>query len=151
MIVPDRSHTAVKLGPFKGPTVASEVNPPLLSGSTMKIGTLVKAPMGPALPSATRAFAWPMVMVWKSASAVRKHLVRVLLHSAGRSVIHSADVRWHEDQAALTVALLPLAASAMARTNLPAVYILAKVGVASRGEAAAAAHRLRLSGAAGVP
>ncbi len=48
------------------------------------------------------------------------------------------------------MALLPLGASAMARTNLPTVYILAKVGVASRGEAAAAAHRLRLFDAAGV-
>ena len=123
LCVPDRSHVAVKPALLTGPTVSSEINPPLFNGSTMKIGTLLKPPMFLTLPPANRAWAWPMVALWKSASAVRKHLVSELLHSAGRSMIHSADARWHEAQGLMMVKCLPLVTSLMLRLNLPPVYV----------------------------
>ncbi len=55
----------------------------------------------------------------KLASAVMKHFVCVLLQSAGRSVIHSADERRHSLQAAETDADLCRVMSAMRRWNLP--------------------------------
>ena len=72
-------------------------------------------------PPATCASFPVMVVAWKLASSVRKHLVAALLHSAGRSIIHSAEARLQVAQAAVWVADLPVVRSEMVSTNLPPV------------------------------
>src|SRR6266581_1177957 len=67
----------------------------------------------------TAAVSPPIVVTWKLASLVMKHLVPALLHSAGRSTIHSAEDRWHVEHAAVLIAFLREVRSAIVRVNLP--------------------------------
>ena len=60
-----------------------------------------------------------MVEVPKSASSVRKHLVPASLHSAGRSMIHSAEALAQLEHAATSVADLPEVRSLIVSENSP--------------------------------
>src|SRR5205085_1505638 len=86
------------------------------------MGRLSNAPTPLIFSPLSRALSRAIVVVWKSASAVRKHLVSALLQSAGRSTIHSADARWHDEQAAVWTALLPVVRSLIVSVNFPAAY-----------------------------
>jgi hypothetical protein len=66
----------------------------------MLIGELVKLEMGADVPPCALARSSLMVDVPKLASAVKKHFV-ALLHNAGLSMIHSAELRAHFEQVAL--------------------------------------------------
>lgn len=60
-----------------------------------------------------------MVEVPKSASSVRKHLVRALLQNAGRSMTHSADARAQVEHAAVVVLVSPVVRPDTGSVNLP--------------------------------
>src|ERR1700684_3108828 len=116
---PERSQVAVNDLPLIAPTVSSEMNPPPVTGSTMSIGMLLK-PLTPlTAPPVSCASSPLMVVVPKSASSVRKHLVPALLQSSGRSTIHSADVRAQLVQAAVVPLDLPVDRSDMFSVNSP--------------------------------
>src|SRR5580704_5775843 len=70
-------------------------------------------------PPAVCAVLELMVVEWKSASSVRKHLVPELLHRAGRSTMYSAEVRAQEPHLALCVTFLPVVMSSTTSVNLP--------------------------------
>src|ERR1700739_2516131 len=84
----------------------------------MSMAYLLKAPAPLTLPPSTCASSPPMVDVPKSASSVMKHLVRALLHRAGRSMIHSAEDRSQLAQAAVSVAVLPVVRSVTVSVKL---------------------------------